>query len=58
MAHVNAMQVRQAKIHLGDARYYVVTANGFVVRGPYERRKKAERSLEDLRRGVAEEMAE
>lgn len=56
--HTDAMRVSQAQIHAGDARYYIVTANGFVVRGPFPTRETAEVALENLRNRVAEELTE
>lgn len=56
--HTDNMRVAQAHIHDGDARYYVQTANGYVVRGPFPTRETAEVALDNLRERVREELAE
>lgn len=40
--HVDALEVRQAKAHLADLRWYVVTANGFPVSRGFRYRIEAE----------------
>jgi len=47
--HVANMKVAQAKIDAGDIRWYVTTANGYVVRGPFEKRSLAETNLKMIR---------
>lgn len=49
LTHVENMRVAQAKIHLGDARWYVITANHAVVGGPYDRRSRADEKLGQIR---------
>jgi hypothetical protein len=56
--HLDAMRVAQSRIHKGDCRFYVQTANGHVVAGPYSERAWAEEKLDEMRAGVLEELAE
>lgn len=56
--HAENMRVAQSRIHAGDARYYIETANGYVVRGPFlagpEGREQAEQALEQRRQWAQE----
>ena len=47
--HLANMRVAQAKIDEGDTKFYVTTANGHVVKGPFLERSEAEAELERLR---------
>ena len=58
LQHVEAMRVGQTKIHLGDPRWYVQTANNWVVRGPYEDKDEAVRNLQEIRDYAYEEARE
>ena len=56
--HVANMRVAQAKIWAGDTRWYVVTANGYIVRGPHPERAESERHLTEIRQFAYDEARE
>jgi hypothetical protein len=49
------MTTKQARIHLGDVRWFVTSANGWVVRGPFDTREQVKDALADIRRLAYEE---
>ena len=49
------MRVAQAKIHLGDVRWYVVNAANHVVKGPFEYKLRAELELQLIRHKARKE---
>lgn len=53
--YLEHLRTAQARIHLGDVRWYVVAANGWVVRGPCDTRGEAEDKLDKIRRLAYEE---
>lgn len=53
--HLQNMSVRQSRIFKGDTRFYVQTANGWVVRGPFDKRDDARAALELIREQAWEE---
>lgn len=58
LLHVENMRVAQAKVHEGDARWYVTTANGALVSDGYHLRGSADQKLEDIRRRAYAEAKE
>lgn len=58
LQHVENMTVRQSRIHEGNTHWYIETANGYIVRGPYRERAQAEGALAQVRERAREELEE
>jgi len=55
LVHVSNMRVAQAKVHEGDPRWYVITANSAIVSGPFDRRSHADEKLNTIRERAKDE---
>jgi hypothetical protein len=58
LAYLENMRVAQSRIYVGDVRWFVTSANGWVVRGPFETRAEAQDALDTIRELAFEEDAE
>lgn len=58
ITHLEGMRVAQSRIAQGDVRWFVQTANGWVVRGPFDKRDDAHDALGEIRRLAWEEHEE
>ena len=50
------MQVRQSRIYHGDTKFYIETANGFIVSEGFDSRGEAEAELADRHEQVEREV--
>ena len=55
LTHLENMTTKQARVHLGDVRWYVTTANNWVVRVPFDKRDEAKDALAEIRKQAFEE---
>lgn len=56
--YLDNLSVRQSRIHKGDVRWFVQSANGWVIRGPKDTRGEAQAELDEIRQLAWEEHEE